>query len=132
MATSEIMDKELKTTCRSTEEMAHGLTEVNKKKDVIKNLVLFSMDVSGMFPALNIEECARIAAEMWYKSEMELNLDTEELGLYLAITVDRAKLEELNLADFCHVRIKTRGAHPGITTKEILNRDTKTKSLFVP
>ena len=52
------------------------------------------------------------------------------LGLYLAVTVDRARLEELGLADFCHARIKTRGAHPGITTKEILNRDSKTKSLF--
>ena len=103
--------------------MMHGLTEteVNKKKDEINNLVLFSMDISGMFPALDIPECAKIAADMWYKSGMELNLDTEELGLYLALTVDRARLEELGLADFCHARIKTR--HPGITTKEVLNRD---------
>ena len=130
MATSEIVDQELKTTCRSTEEMMHGLTEVNKKKDEITNLVLFSMDISGMFPALDIPECARIAAEMWFESGMEINLDTEELGLYLAVTVDRARLEELGLAEFCHARIKTRGAHPGITTKEILSRDSKTKSLF--
>ena len=88
------------------------------------------MDISGMFPALDIPECAKIAADMWYKSGMELNLDTEELGLYLALTVDRARLEELGLADFCHARIKTRGAHPGITTKEVLNRDSKARSLF--
>ena len=81
--------------------MMHGLTEVNKKKDEISNLVLLSMDISGMYPALDIPECAKIAAEMWDRSGMELNLNTEELGLYLALTVDRARLEDLGLADFC-------------------------------
>jgi len=73
------------------EEMMHGLSEVNKKKDEINNLVLFIMDISGMFPALDIPECAKIAADMWYKSGMELNLDTEELGLYLALTQGPAR-----------------------------------------
>ena len=67
---------------------------------------------------------------LFYESGMELNIDTEELGLYLAVTVDRARLTELGVGDFCHVRIKSRGAHPGITTKEILDRDNKTGSLF--
>ena len=89
--------------------MMHGLTEVNKKKDEINTLVLFPMDISDMYPALDIPECAKIAAEVWCESGMEINLDTEELGLNLAVTVD--------WADFCHTRIKTRGSHPGITTE---------------
>ena len=76
--------------------------------------------IYGMYPALDIPECAKIAVEMWDRSGMKLNLDTEELGLYLAVTVERAQLEELGLPDFCHTRIKTCGAHSGITTKETL------------
>ena len=45
------------------------------------------MDISGFYPALNIDVCAKVAAEMWYDSGMELNLDTRELSLYLAVTV---------------------------------------------
>ena len=70
--------------------------------------------ISGMYPALDIPECAKIAVEMWDRSGMKLNLDTEELGLYLAVTVERAQLEELGLPDFCHTRIKTCGAHPAL------------------
>ena len=46
---TEIMDKEIKSTCRSTEEMCHAIEEVNKTTD-IKDLVIFSTDVSGMYP----------------------------------------------------------------------------------
>ena len=55
------------------------------------------MDISGFYPALDIDECAKIAADMWYVSGMKLNLDTRELSLYLAVTVARDKLEELGL-----------------------------------
>ena len=127
---TKIMDPRMaKAVCRSSEEMMAGMTEVNQMEHV-KNLVILSMDVSAMFPSMDIAECAKVAAEMFFESGMELNLDTEELGLYLAVTVDRARLIELGVADFCHVRIKSRGAHPGITTKEILDRDNKTGSLF--
>ena len=34
---------------------------VNKRED-IKNLVIFSMDIYGFYPALNIDECARTSA----------------------------------------------------------------------
>ena len=115
--------------CRSSEEMMAAMTEVNELQHT-KNLVILSTDISAMFPSMDIAECAKIAADMFFESGMELNIDTEELGLYLAVTVDRARLTELGVGDFCHVRIKSRGAHPGITTKEILDRDNKTGSLF--
>ena len=74
------------------------------------------MDISGFYPALDINECAKMAADMWHESGMELNLDKEELGLYMAVTVSRDKLAELGIADFCHVWKSVQGAHPGITT----------------
>ena len=113
----------------SSEEMMAAMTEVNELQDT-KNLVILSTDISAMFTSMDIAECAKIAADMFFESGMELNIDTEELGLYLAVTVNRARLTELGVGDFCHVRIKSRGAHPGITTKEILDRDNKTESLF--
>ena len=114
---------------RSTEEMCHGIGEVSKRNNT-KNLVIFSMDISGFYPALNIDVHAKVAAEMWYDSEMNLNLDTRELSLYLAVTVERDKLEELGLGDLVMVRKKERGRHPGVTTEEILRRYANTKSLF--
>ena len=92
---------------RSTEEMCHGIGEVNKRDD-IKNLVIFSMDISGFYPALDINECAKIAAEMWYVSGMQLNLDVDELSLYLAVNTSRDKLEELGLAEGVEGRVRMR------------------------
>ena len=43
--------------------------------------------------------CAQIAAHMFFESGMVLNIDMEELGLYLANTVDRAWLTELGVWD---------------------------------
>ena len=56
--------------------------------------------------------------------------DTEELSLYLAVTMKRGELEELGLGDVTHTRLKKGGASPGITTKEVISRQPSTKSLF--
>ena len=105
--------------CRSTEEMCHAIEEVNKRND-IKDLTVFSMDISGFYPALDINECAKMAAEMWLESDMKLNINKKELGLYLAVTCSRDRLAELGIADVCHVWKSVRGAHPGITTDDFL------------
>ena len=62
-----------------------------------------------------------MAAEMWYEyeSDLKLNINKEELGLYLTVTCSRDRLVELGIADFCHVWRSVRGAHPGITTDEV-------------
>ena len=64
---------------------------------------------------------AKMAAEMWYEyeSDLKLNINKEELGLYLTVTCSRDRLVELGIADFCHVWKSVRGAHPGITTDEV-------------
>ena len=62
---------------------------------------------------------AKMAAEMWHESDMKLNINKEELGLYLTVTCSRDRLVELGIADFCHVWRSVRGAHPGITRDEV-------------
>ena len=111
------------------EEMYHAIEEVNKRTD-IKNLVLFSTDISAMYPSLDVPEVARVAAELWEESGLELNLNTEELSLYLAVTIKWGELEELGLGDMTHTRLKKGGASPGITTKEVISGQPSTKSLF--
>ena len=85
---TKIMDPRMaKAVCRSSEEMMAGMTEVNQMEHV-KNLVILSMDVSAMFPSMDIAKCAKVAAKMFFEAGMELNLNTEELGLYVAVTVE--------------------------------------------
>ena len=128
-AVTEITDKKFRSKCRSTEEMCHAIEEVNKRTD-IKNLVLFSTNISAMYPSLDVPEVARVAAELWEESGLELNLNTEELSLYLAVTIKWGELEELGLGDVTHTRLKKGGASPGITTKEVISCQPSTKSLF--
>ena len=52
--------------CRSSEEMMAAMTEVNELQDT-KNLVILSTDISTMFPSMDIAECAKIAADMFYE-----------------------------------------------------------------
>ena len=58
------------------------------------------------------------------------NINEEELSLYLAVVKTRAELVSLGLGDVTHTRKATRGAAPGITTEEILERTGKTVSKF--
>ena len=60
---TKIMDPKMACITRSTEEMCHGIGEVSKRNNT-KNLVIFSMDISRLYPALNIDMRAKVAAEM--------------------------------------------------------------------
>ena len=102
---------------------------LNSRTDV-KNLVLLSTDVEQMFPRLDIDDCAEIIANEYLQSDLEIEVDDEELGLYLAITKDEKTLEELGLSDVTHKRIKTGERNIGITTKQVINRGEDDESLF--
>ena len=79
VAVTKIMDPRMAgAICRSSEEMMAAMTEVNELQDT-KNLVILSTDISAMFTSMDIAECAKIAADMFFESGMELNIDTEEL-----------------------------------------------------
>ena len=54
------------------------------------------MDVKSMFPNLNKDEVAKVAAEEFMRSDVEVEVDATELGLYLAITY-QGRREELQV-----------------------------------
>ena len=129
-ATAELVDKEVKSMCKSTDELIHGIEEEVNKQPNIKDLIIFSSDITAMFPSLDIPECAKVAADEFLNSDLVIeNIEDEELGLYLAVAADKDRLEELGVSDCVHTYEGT-GKHPGITTKEILDRTPSTKTLF--
>ena len=81
-----------------------GIEEVNMIKDK-DDIVVFSTDVSAMYPSLDINTVAAVAAKEFLNSDIDLT-------------------------DVCHTRTRTRGQKPGITTEEVLTRTEKTRSKF--
>ena len=109
--------------CLSNEELMAALSEVNKKD--MKEPIIFSMDVVSMFPNLNVERVAEIAASEFLESNLKIEVDEKELSLYLAIIFQgrrREELEVLGLDDVVPKRRHPRARAVLISTDEILNR----------
>ena len=129
------VDKVLDVMALSTEELMAAVAEVNKldnTKEENQNLDLFSMDIEKMYPSADVDEVCRVAAEEWFNSELNLDVDVTERALYLAVVYDRDFLVNIGLGDVTHTRLKRNGPKPGITTPEILTRTSDTVSKFVP
>ena len=110
--------------CLSTEEMMAGLTDLNTRTNLMEKPVALSMDVKAMFPNLKREEVARVAAEEFLRSDIEVEVDVVELGLYLAIIYQgrREELEALGLGEVVQKRRHARARTILITTDEVLAR----------
>ena len=93
--------------------------QINSRNDT-EDLVVYSSDYDNMYPSLEIDEVAKIAAEEFLNSRLEVDIDWVELSLYLAVTFTRQELVDMGLGDVTHTRVSSRGRAPGITTKEIL------------
>ena len=120
--------------CLSNEELMAALSEVNKKD--MKEPIIFSMDVVSMFPNLNVERVAEIAASEFLESNLKIEVDEKELSLYLAIIFQgrrREELEVLGLDDVVPKRRHPRARAVLISTDEILNRreSGETESKFL-
>ena len=119
------LDKEVKTECRNTEEMLAALEETNKL-DNIKKLVVWSMDVEKLYPSLKAEEVSKLVGKAFLESKLEVNVNTEDLSLYLALTVPRKELVKRGLARVTHTRkSQANNAPPGITPAEVFARQRR-------
>ena len=81
-----------------------------------------------MYPSLCIDTVSRVVAEEFLNCDLEVELDWEELSLYLSIIIEKEIIEKNGLSEFVHTRLKNKGIHPTITTEEIIERTDKTKS----
>ena len=56
-------------------------------RDVIKKLVVISMDVEKLLPSLVAIEVVRVVKEEFLAAKLEIEVDNIELGLHLAVTM---------------------------------------------
>ena len=56
---------------------------------------MFSTDMGAMYPPLDIDEVAKVAAIEFLNSSLEVDLDWMELSLYLALVMDRKDLVKM-------------------------------------
>ena len=126
------LDKEIGTECRSTEEMISRIEAVNGR-ECSEQRVLWSSDVKALYPSFRVKEVAETVFELYNQSEISINIDDEELGLYLALVVDREKLMSMGLEKVTPKwkNEGSRGRRPGITTSEVFGGNkARTKTLF--
>ena len=116
---ADILDKDVVTECRSTEEMVAGLEEVNKRM-AHKEIVTFSTDVAALYPNLKAKTVAREIAEAYLGLDLEIEVDTHQLGLYLLLVLGKEVVQKQGLTKVCPTRKATAGAECGITTKEVM------------
>ena len=105
------LDKDVKTECRSTEEMVAGIECVNQKTH--KDLVTCSMDVAALYPNLKAKIVAREIAAAFLKSELEIEVDTDQLGLYLLLVLAKEEVAKQGLSHVCPSRKATAGSECG-------------------
>ena len=90
-------DDKIDTVSRSTEEMIATIEEINNTES-LEELVIYSTDVEAMYPSLDIDRVAKVAGEEFLESDLDIEIDTEELSLYLAVTHTSEELEKLGFS----------------------------------
>ena len=121
-AVSDILAKQNGTESISTEDTIANIEEKINQNDNIEDLVFFSTDVKSLYPSLDGRRCAAIIAKLVRESSLVVeDVNWEEAALYVALNLDRNKVEELGLGEVIPAwrRAGGRGRHPGIMTKEV-------------
>ena len=77
--------------------MLSRVRDVNETVD-LENCTIGSMDVKALYPSIDIDLAIGKCVEMITKSSTSFeNVNTDELGLYLALTVDQDELVRTDL-----------------------------------
>ena len=138
-AIGDILAKKQGTESISTADTLATIEEKINRNQNIQDLVFFSTDVKSLYPSLQSKQCAATIARMVMESTLVVEgVNWDQAGLYLALTLTRDKVDELNLQEVIPTWKKAggRGRHPGINTKEVRaplqeEKDWE-KSLFFP
>ena len=71
--------------------------------------MIYCTDVEAMYPSLDIDTVAKVAGEEFLESDLDIEIDTEELSLYLAVTNTSEDLDILGFSQITHRRIHWEG-----------------------
>ena len=83
------------------------------------SLVVGSKDVEAHYPNIDIDLAASEVQKEIEESDLEVNVDTNEVALFLACSMTPEEIEEEGLTQFVHKRRFKKGARPGLTCKAI-------------
>ena len=67
-----------------------------------------------MYPSLDINTVARVAHEEYLNCDLDMNVNPEELALYLAVVKEPEELAQLGLTNVVPTRMHRRGAKSGV------------------
>ena len=92
---------DIDTECKSSEEMRATFEEFNDRDaNEKKGCAVMSMDVKALYPSMEWKEIITAVKELVENSEEEAkNVNYEEVGKYLAVTMTRAEIEREGLDD---------------------------------
>ena len=109
----EAADSEESSELISTEELCHGVEEVNKEiqegggrrgpYQLAGVLIVGSSDVSSFYPEIDIELAAEEVKQEIIESEEEIEgLDIEEVALFLACAMSQEEIDQEGLTNVVH------------------------------
>ena len=92
---------EIATECRSSEEMRAAFEEYNDgDPNMRKSSTVISMDVKALYPSMDWKEIITSVKEMIKNSKDEVkNVDYEEVGKYLAVTMTKEEITKEGLTE---------------------------------
>ena len=87
----------------------------------------------ALYPSRDIDFTVETICELIYESVTSFeDVDYSELGLYLALNVDQARLEGLGLKNVCPKRRSKRGRPPTMTGNGIQDQNEKRFAPWLP
>ena len=122
------LDQQVKTECRSTEELVAGVEVANGR--IMTRPTVFSMDVKALYPSLKAKVVAKEVSKVFLELDLKVEVDDHQLGLYLVLVVGREELVRQGLGHVTPTRRHTAGAAPSITTAEV-SGGTACESKFI-
>ena len=123
-------DRDNRTEVKSTEELCSDLKATNDRilEDGVQrgrfqragNLVVGSKDVEAFYPNMDVDLAAEEVKFEVEESNVDIEMDTLEAGLYIACTMTPEEIEEEGLTHVVHKRRYKTGPRPGLTCKAVV------------
>ena len=96
--------------------MLASIEDVNNSGDLDEECIVGSTDVKALYPSIDIDFAAEKVGEVFLESEVNVaEIDSRELGLYLALNRTKEQLQTKGLAEFCPTRKRNGGRPPTMT-----------------
>ena len=118
----------IRTECKSSEEMRASFEKYNDEEEpaVKKQCRVISMDVKALYPSMEWGEIIKSVEELIENSQEEIkNVDYEEVGKYIAVTVDKERIASEGLSNVIPERKRETGR--AITVAYLCNKSNEDK-----